>query len=83
MISLAFCPPIVYNNKKQCRLIRQREEYMKHIKVIATNTICKEKGTGCGECQTGCQSACKTSCTVGNQSCEQKKTNRPEIKVEK
>lgn len=51
---------------------------MKHIKVIAKNTICKEKGTGCGECQTGCQSACKTSCTVGNQSCEQKKTNRSE-----
>ena len=56
---------------------------MKHIEVIATNTICKDKGTGCGECQTGCQSACKTSCTVGNQSCEQKKTNRPEIKEEK
>ena len=40
---------------------------MKHIKVIATNTICKDKGTGCGECQT----------------CEQKKTNRPEAKEEK
>ncbi|MCL2862273.1 MAG: six-cysteine ranthipeptide SCIFF [Firmicutes bacterium] len=43
---------------------------MKHIKVIAKNTISREKGTGCGECQASCQSACKTSCTVGNQSCE-------------
>ncbi|MBS4023420.1 MAG: six-cysteine ranthipeptide SCIFF [Dethiobacter sp.] len=25
--------------------------------------------TGCGECPTSCQSACKTSCTVGNQVC--------------
>ena len=49
--------------------------FMKHIKVIAKSTICREKGTGCGECQSSCQSACKTSCTVGNQSCEQKKIN--------
>ncbi|MCL5982195.1 MAG: six-cysteine ranthipeptide SCIFF [Firmicutes bacterium] len=27
------------------------------------------KHTGCGECPTSCQSACKTSCTVGNQVC--------------
>ena len=43
---------------------------MEHIKTLNTknlqNTV--KKG-GCGECQT---SACKTSCTVGNQSCEQK-----------
>ncbi|MGI6603816.1 MAG: six-cysteine peptide SCIFF [Firmicutes bacterium] len=25
---------------------------------------------GCGQCQNSCQSACKTSLTVGNQSCE-------------
>ncbi|UQT40746.1 six-cysteine ranthipeptide SCIFF [Acidaminococcus intestini] len=25
---------------------------------------------GCGECPASCQSACKTSCTVGNQVCE-------------
>jgi len=25
---------------------------------------------GCGECQASCQSACKTSSTVGNQDCE-------------
>lgn len=28
--------------------------------------------TGCGECPASCQSACKTSCTVGNQVCERK-----------
>jgi len=44
---------------------------MKHIKkVIATNSIFRGVGTGCGECQQSCQSACKTSCTVANQSCE-------------
>jgi len=52
---------------------------MKHIKIIAKNTISREKGTGCGECQASCQSACKTSCTVGNQSCEREnRTNRQE-----
>lgn len=30
------------------------------------------KQTGCGECPASCQSACKTSCTVGNQVCERK-----------
>ncbi len=49
---------------------------MKHIKTLAKSTIARGAGTGCGECQSSCQSACKTSCTVGNQSCEQRKTNR-------
>ena len=50
---------------------------MKAIKTLETKNLCQSaKNGGCGECQTGCQSACKTSCTVGNQSCEQKKTNR-------
>ena len=26
--------------------------------------------SGCGECRTSCQSACKTSCGVANQQCE-------------
>ena len=30
----------------------------------------EKKVTGCGECRSTFQSACKTSCTVGNQSCE-------------
>ena len=40
---------------------------MKHIKVVAQATICRDKGT---------------SCTVGNQACEQKKINRV-VKEEK
>lgn len=44
---------------------------MKHIKKV--NNIKKDKKVkGCGECATSCQSACKTSCTVGNQPCENK-----------
>jgi predicted ribosomally synthesized six-cysteine peptide SCIFF len=49
---------------------------MKHIKIIAQNSVRRGAGTACGECQSSCQSACKTSCTVGNQSCEQKRINR-------
>ena len=49
---------------------------MKHIKTLNTQTLnhTVKKG-GCGECLTSCQSACKTSCTVGNQSCENKYWN--------
>ena len=46
---------------------------MKDIKTLSLKNL-KEtiaKG-GCGEYQTSCQSACKTSCTVGNQKCENK-----------
>ena len=38
---------------------------MKHINTIVNNGMKKTGNIGCGECQ----SACKTSCTVGNQSC--------------
>lgn len=43
----------------------------KHIKTLSGRTLQEtvRKG-GCGECRTSCQSACKTSCTVGNQACE-------------
>ncbi|MCL2254644.1 MAG: six-cysteine ranthipeptide SCIFF [Lachnospiraceae bacterium] len=45
---------------------------MKHIKTINSGNLTETvKKGGCGECRTSCQSACKTSCTVGNQSCEQ------------
>ena len=47
---------------------------MKHIKTLTTRDLKESmKKGGCGECQTSCQSACKTSCTVGNQSCEKTK----------
>ena len=44
---------------------------MKHIQTLngATLKHSAAKG-GCGECHTSCQSACKTSCTVANQKCE-------------
>lgn len=46
---------------------------MKHIKTINKGELNKStKTTGCGECPASCQSACKTSCTVGNQVCEKK-----------
>ncbi|MCL6447925.1 MAG: six-cysteine ranthipeptide SCIFF [Armatimonadetes bacterium] len=42
----------------------------KHIKTIARPALQSTiKGCGCGECQTSCQSACKTSITVSNQVC--------------
>ncbi|SFQ98513.1 six-cysteine ranthipeptide SCIFF [Desulfoscipio geothermicus] len=48
----------------------------KHIKTISKRTLQSTvRGGGCGECRTSCQSACKTSCTVGNQACANKKHN--------
>ena len=49
---------------------------MKHIRIINRGTVLCKEGEGCRECPTSCQSACKTSCTVGSQICrreEQKK----------
>ncbi len=44
---------------------------MRHIQTLNTRKLTNTVKTGgCGECRTSCQSACKTSCTVGNQSCE-------------
>ena len=47
---------------------------MKHIKTLNTERLQSTlKKGGCGECQTSFQSALKTSCTVGNKSCENNK----------
>lgn len=47
---------------------------MKRIKTVATRDLANSaKSGGCGECQTSCQSASKTSCSVANQQCEQLK----------
>ncbi|MBR0132574.1 MAG: six-cysteine ranthipeptide SCIFF [Lachnospiraceae bacterium] len=47
---------------------------MKRIKTLETRNLCESaKNGGCGECQTSCQSACKTSSGVINQQCENKK----------
>ena len=55
-------------------MITQEEYKMKRIKTITTRDMKKTMKTGgCGECQTSCQSASKTSCSVANQHCEQHK----------
>jgi predicted ribosomally synthesized six-cysteine peptide SCIFF len=44
---------------------------MKHVKVVyGAKKLYSPEGKACGECQTSCQSACKTSSTVANQKCE-------------
>jgi predicted ribosomally synthesized six-cysteine peptide SCIFF len=46
---------------------------MKHIQTLNTRDMAKSaQNGGCGECQTYCQSACKTSCGIANQACENK-----------
>ena len=47
---------------------------MTRIQTLNTRDLCESaKNGGCGECQTSCQSASKTSCSVANQHCEQRK----------
>jgi len=44
---------------------------MKHIEIISAKPAVNSVADGgCGQCRTSCQSACKTSCTVANQPCE-------------
>ena len=50
---------------------------MKRIQTLNTRDLAKSvKNGGCGECQTSCLSACKTSCGVANQACENKDANK-------
>jgi predicted ribosomally synthesized six-cysteine peptide SCIFF len=45
----------------------------KHIVTVVKPHLVRDLSTmGCRECATSCQSACKTSCTVGNQYCQKK-----------
>ena len=54
-------------------VLRQGEIVMKRIKTLETRNLCESAvNGGCGECQTSCQSACKTSSGVINQKCENK-----------
>lgn len=47
---------------------------MKRITTLNSRNLQESAKTGgCGECQTSCQSASKTSCSVANQKCEQLK----------
>ena len=46
---------------------------MKHIETLETRNLGDSaKNGGCGECQTSCQSACKTSWGIANLQCENK-----------
>jgi len=47
---------------------------MSRIITLETRNVAEcNKNTGCGECQTSCQSASKTSNSVANQVCENTK----------
>jgi predicted ribosomally synthesized six-cysteine peptide SCIFF len=41
----------------------------KHIVNVVKPNLKRDGDINCRECATSCQSACKTSCTVGNQVC--------------
>ncbi|MDR2526112.1 MAG: six-cysteine ranthipeptide SCIFF [Oscillospiraceae bacterium] len=44
---------------------------MRRIQTLETRDLAQScESGGCGECATSCQSACKTSCGVANQPCE-------------
>ena len=50
---------------------------MSRIKTLETrNLVDSIEDGGCGECQTSCQSASKTSCGVANQPCESTSSSR-------
>ncbi len=42
----------------------------KHIITVIKPNLKRGNDINCRECATSCQSACKTSCTVGNQACK-------------
>ena len=50
---------------------------MKRIQTLSTRNLRQSMmNGGCGECQTSCQSASKTSCGVANQPCESTRVSR-------
>ena len=61
------------HDKVQKENKHKEEPSVKHIQTIETRNLCQSaKNGGCGECQTSCQSACKTSSGIANQKCENK-----------
>ena len=55
---------------------------MKHIKTVNGDLKKTIKKGGCGKCTTSCQSACKTSCTIANQKCENKEKAKNEQNIQ-
>ncbi|TDA68538.1 MAG: six-cysteine peptide SCIFF [Clostridia bacterium] len=46
------------------------QQAKRHIVTVVNPRLhCTLESGGCGACQVSCQSACKTSLTVGNQTC--------------
>jgi predicted ribosomally synthesized six-cysteine peptide SCIFF len=52
---------------------KNEEKECSHIKIISTPWPHVEGEEKCAQCATSCQSACKTSCTVGNIPCEKRR----------
>lgn len=52
---------------------RQKKNKIKHIKIIHKPWDKENDEVHCVNCATSCQSACKTSCTVGNIPCDKKR----------
>ncbi len=44
---------------------------MQHIWTVRKGNLQLQNDRGCHQCNTSCQSACKTSCTVSNLDCKQ------------
>jgi len=52
---------------------RKKKNELKHIRVVYRPWEKKDDELNCIDCATSCQSACKTSCTVGNIPCEKRR----------
>ncbi len=51
----------------------QKKVKTEHVKVIQMPWKKSDDEVNCVDCATSCQSACKTSCTVGNIPCEKRR----------
>jgi predicted ribosomally synthesized six-cysteine peptide SCIFF len=61
-------------NEEEYLYTERRAVMNKHIITVVKPHLKRDKELiNCRECATSCQSACKTSCTVGNQTCRNNK----------
>ncbi len=56
---------------------------IEHFKKVINRWEDTEENLTCAECATSCQSACKTSCTIGNVPCDLRKERFIKIKSNK
>lgn len=53
---------------------------LKHVRTLSAPAMQKTvKFAGCTDCAVSCQSACKTSCTVGNIVCSASSLTNPAV----